>query len=165
MAQKFQSESVLDARRTSLEAAEARLEQVRAGAALAGNQAAYATLEADRDGVVIWPPWPSPAGAGRGQAVVRLAQEGASRSPDQYSREPARAGERGYRRTSATLADQSRQLAGRVREVAPAADAATRTYAVRVTVEGPANPCRSVPPPWWASPPRRAVPCCCRSPQ
>lgn len=136
VAQKFQSESVLDARRTSLEAAEARLEQARAGAALAGNQAAYATLEADRDGVVTATLAEPGQVLAAGQAVVRLAQEGAREVLINIPENRLAQVSVGTGAQVRPWADQSRQLAGRVREVAPAADAATRTYAVRVTVEG-----------------------------
>lgn len=137
VAQKFQSESALDSRRTSLQAAEARLKQARAGASLAGNQAGYASLVADRDGVVTATLAEPGQVLAAGQPVVRLAQDGSREvliNVPESRLAQVTVGEGAQIRP---WADQSQLFAGRVREVAPAADTSTRTYAVRVAIDAP----------------------------
>jgi RND family efflux transporter MFP subunit len=135
-ARNFVSATVLDSRRTALQAAEARLRQARAQAASAGNQARYAALVADHDGVVTATPAEVGQVVGAGQAVLRVAR------PDErevliYLPESRLAGLRhGTPAVVRMWANPQREYAGQVREVAPAADAATRSYAVRVGVPG-----------------------------
>jgi len=139
VAQKFQSEAVLDAKRTSLQAAEARLGQARAAASLAGNQTGYATLEADRDGVVTATLAEPGQVLASGQPVLRLAQDGAREVLINIPESRLAQVSVGAAAQVRPWADQSRSFAGTVREVAPAADAATRTYAVRVVIDAPEN--------------------------
>ena len=135
-ARNFISSSSLDARRTALQAAEARLRQARAQAEVAANQAGYARLEAPAAGVVTAVLAEPGQVVGAGQTVLRLAR------PDERevlihvpegraaSLAPGRAAQ------VRPWAAPGREYVGRVREVAPAADAATRTHAVRVAVPG-----------------------------
>jgi multidrug efflux system membrane fusion protein len=133
-ARKFVSASVLDARHTALQAAEARLRQARAQAETAANQAAYTRLEAPAAGVVTAVLAEPGQVVGVGQPVFRIAR------PDE--REvlihvpEGRAGQLqpGMTARVRTWAAPEREYAASVREVAPAADAATRTYALRVAV-------------------------------
>lgn len=133
-ARKFVSASVLDARHTALQAAEARLRQARAQAETAANQAAYTRLEAPAAGVVTAVLAEPGQVVGVGQPVFRIAR------PDE--REvlihvpEGRAGQMqpGMAARVWTWAAPEREYAASVREVAPAADAATRTYALRVAV-------------------------------
>lgn len=133
-AQGFISASALDARKTSLEAAQARLRQARAEAAVSGNQAAYADLAADADGVVTAVAVEVGQVLAAGQSVLRVARPGEREVlvhvPESRLREVAVGAAVHVRSWSAP----EREFVGRVREVAPAADAATRTYAVRVAV-------------------------------
>ncbi|MFB1030691.1 MAG: efflux RND transporter periplasmic adaptor subunit, partial [Thauera sp.] len=73
-ARNFISSSSLDARRTALQAAEARLRQARAQAEVAANQAGYARLEAPAAGVVTAVLAEPGQVVGAGQAVLRLAR-------------------------------------------------------------------------------------------
>lgn len=133
-ARNFVSASALDGRRTSLQAAEARLRQARAQLATAGNQAGYAALTVANEGVVT----AAPAEVGQvvtaGQPVLRVAR------PEQrevliYVPESRIADLRaGVAAAVRAWANPARTYAGTVREIAPAADAATRSYAVRVSV-------------------------------
>ena len=133
-ARKFVSSSVLDTRRTALQAAEARLRQARAQAETASNQAGYTRLEAPAAGVVTAVLAEPGQVVGVGQPVFRIAR------PDE--REvlihvpEGRAGQLqpGMAARVRTWAAPEREYAASVREVAPAADAATRTYALRVAV-------------------------------
>ncbi|MDA0235698.1 MAG: efflux RND transporter periplasmic adaptor subunit [Proteobacteria bacterium] len=73
-ARNFVSSSLLDARRTALQAAEARLRQARAQAEVAANQAGYARLEAPAAGVVTAVLAEPGQVVGAGQTVLRLAR-------------------------------------------------------------------------------------------
>lgn len=130
----FISASALDARRTALSAAEMRLRQMRAQASTAGNQERYTVLSADADGVVT----ASLAEAGQvvaaGQPVLRLARPDEREVLIHVAENRARAFPPGTPAQVRPWAEPAREYAGRVREVSPAADAATRTYALRVAV-------------------------------
>lgn len=132
----FISGSVLDSRATTLKAAEARLAQARAEAAVAGNQAAYANLTADADGVVTAVLAEPGQVLGAGQAALRVARKGEREIlifvPESRRRQVAV----GTPAEVRPWAEAGRRYPGRVREVAAAADATTRTYAVRVSVPG-----------------------------
>jgi RND family efflux transporter MFP subunit len=135
-ARNFISASVLDARTAALRAAQARLAQARAQAVVAGNQAAYATLQADADGVVTAVLAEPGQVVGAGQGVLRVARRGEREIlvhvPESRRREVGV----GTTAEVRPWAESARSYPGRVREVAPAADATTRTYAVRVSVPG-----------------------------
>ena len=73
-ARNFVSSSVFDARRTALQAAEARLRQARAQGEVAANQAGYARLEAPAAGVVTAVLAEPGQVVGAGQTVLRLAR-------------------------------------------------------------------------------------------
>ena len=125
----FVSQSVLDAKETALNSAKAQ-------AGLVVNQAAYTTLLADRDGVVSAILAEVGQVVSAGQAVVRLAQEGnrevAIAIPESgYS--SVKVGMLAQIELSAALND-TKILNGRVREISPAADPASRTYAARVAL-------------------------------
>lgn len=135
-ARNFVSGSVLDARTTALQGAEARLAQARAQAAVAGNQAAYASLLADGDGVVTAVLAEPGQVVAPGQPVVRVARQGEREVlvylPESRHRQVAVGASVEVR----PWAEAERRYPGRVREVAAAADATTRTYALRVSVAG-----------------------------
>lgn len=132
----FISGSVLDARRSALEAATSRLQQARAQSDLAANQSGYTTLTADRDGVVTAILAEPGQVVAAGQPVARIAQPGA-REVLIHVPESRIAGLRiGGAAQVRPWAAAERAYPGEVREIAPAADVATRTYAVRVAVSG-----------------------------
>ncbi|AYH45346.1 efflux RND transporter periplasmic adaptor subunit [Azoarcus sp. DN11] len=133
-ARNFVSASALDGRRTTLQAAEARLRQARAQRATAGNQAAYAALTVAHEGVVTAAPAEVGQVVAAGQPVLRVARpeqrEVLIHVPESRVAE-LRAGVPAAVRA---WANPARMYAATVREIAPAADAATRSYAVRVAV-------------------------------
>jgi len=134
---KFVSASALDQKRNVMNANRAKLEQARAQQEVAQNQAGYAALVADADGVVT----AVTAEVGQvvtvGQPVVRLARaeerEVAIAVPEN------RLGEvKGAKQLGVVLwANPEKVYPAKVREIAPAVDAATRTFAVRVSVLAP----------------------------
>lgn len=133
-ARNFISASALDSRRTAVQAAEARLRQARAEAASAGNQTGYAALVADHEGIVTATPAEAGEVVAAGQAVLRVARpderEILIHVPESRIRELAE----GTVATVRPWAEPGRTYPARVREIAPAADATTRSYAVRVAV-------------------------------
>jgi RND family efflux transporter MFP subunit len=130
----FISASALDARRTTVQAAEARMRQARAQADVAGNQADYAVLRSDRDGVVVAAPVDPGQVLAAGQAVVRVAQPDEREIVIHVPESRVRGYSMGQAAAVRPWAVEDKVYAGSVREIAPAADAATRSYAVRVSV-------------------------------
>ncbi len=134
--QGFISGADLERRKASLDAAEARYAQAAAQADVSGNQAAYSTLHATVAGVVT----AIDAEAGQvvtaGQSVVRVARtdekEVAVAIPEGQLDVLRRIGDVRVR-----LWAGDRELRGKVREIAPVADPATRTYAARITLIDP----------------------------
>jgi RND family efflux transporter MFP subunit len=132
--QKFVSASALDQKRSAMEAAAARLEQARASLAVNRNQTAYATLLAPDDGVVTAVNAEAGQVVSAGQVVMKVARiderEIAIAVPESRLDELKRA----QRVQVALPAHPGKTYTGRVREIAPAVDAVTRTFAVRVSV-------------------------------
>lgn len=127
----FISAAALDARQTTAAAAAAQ-------ARLAKNQTAYTTLTADAAGVVAAVLAEPGQVVGAGQAIVRLARDGAREIAIAVPESRLAALKVGAGGT-AQLWD-GREFAGRVREIAPAADPATRTFAVRFALtDAPAD--------------------------
>jgi RND family efflux transporter MFP subunit len=126
-AKNFVSQAALDARETAAKAAEAQ-------AGLAQNQAAYTTLTADAAGVIAAVLAEPGQVVGAGQAVFRLARDGQREVAIAVPESRLASLKVGSGATVELWAGQA--YTGRVREVAPVADAATRTFAVRVALVG-----------------------------
>jgi membrane fusion protein, multidrug efflux system len=135
--EKFISASALDAKRNALDANRAKYEQAKANLAVSQNQASYATLVASEDGVVTAIGAEPGQVVAAGQSVVRIAREDerevAISVPENRIGELARA----QRIVAALWATPGRTYAAKVREVSPAVDPATRTFAVRVSIVDP----------------------------
>jgi multidrug efflux system membrane fusion protein len=133
-ARKFVSQAVLDARETTFNTTKARLAQAKAQVSTARNQSAYTTLVAEADGVITAVNLEPGQVVAPGQAVMRFAR------PDEkevvISVPESRLAELRDARNIliSVLADPDRAYRGRIREIAPTADPATRTFAVKVTV-------------------------------
>jgi RND family efflux transporter MFP subunit len=134
----FVSQSALDAKETALKAASAQ-------AGLAGNQADYTTLRADHSGVIAAISAEVGQVVSAGQSVMRLAQDGerevAIAIPEtQYATlkvgAPADVTLWSEGNEAAQPGARPRKLVGRLRELSPAADPASRTYAARVALSG-----------------------------
>lgn len=128
-AKNFVSQAVLDAKETALKTAEAQ-------AGVARNQAGYATLVADRNGVVTAVEAEAGQVVSAGQTVVRVAGDSEKEiviAVPESEVEKVRAAE-GFTVTLNSL--PGRSWKGRLRELSPGADAATRTFTARIAVTG-----------------------------
>jgi RND family efflux transporter MFP subunit len=132
--QKFVSESALDQKRNALDVARARHEQAQAQLSVTRNQAAYANLVAPDSGVITAVNVEAGQVVTPGQAVMRLAREDerevAISVPEHRIGELRRA--KGL--AVALWANPQKTYPAQVREVAPAVDPVTRTFAVRASI-------------------------------
>lgn len=138
----FVSQSALDQKLNVANAAKARLESARAQANVSINQAGYAVLTAEQDGVVTQVMAESGQVVAPGQAVMRIAnpaeKELSISVPEAKITEFRTAGTNGAAKKElrvATWSQPDKYYAAKVREVSAAADPITRTYAVRVTLQ------------------------------
>ncbi|PJI98301.1 RND family efflux transporter MFP subunit [Acidovorax sp. 69] len=137
--QNFISGAELERRDATLKAAQATLDQARAQLSSQGNQAAYTTLAADVSGVVTGIDAEPGQVVSAGTPVVRIAQDGPRdvvfAVPEDKVAQIAQGTDVVVRGWSGGA-----PLAGRVREVAASADPATRTYQIKVAIEGAEAP-------------------------
>lgn len=130
------SRSSVDAQNAATAAAQGEADAARESLAVARNQAAYAQLRAPRDGVIASRQAEAGQVVAAGQPVFSLAADG--------EREVAFAVPEG---TTARIhpgqavqvelwSAPGRRIAARVREVSPAADPVTRTFAARAVLDG-----------------------------
>jgi multidrug efflux system membrane fusion protein len=126
-AKNFVSQSAVDARDTALKATSAQ-------AALARNQSSYAILTADRAGVVAEVLAQPGQVVAAGQAIFRLAWDGEREVAISIPEDAIADIKVGSAAEIALWSTPGKTWHGRVREVAPVADTATRTYAVRVSI-------------------------------
>ncbi|WP_137176157.1 efflux RND transporter periplasmic adaptor subunit [Massilia sp. HP4] len=132
--QNFVSQAVLDTKQSALKAAQANVDAARAGLRGQSNQSNYTSLAADADGVVT----AIEAEVGQvvqpGTPVVRVARTVEKEvvigiPEDKVGR--LRAGDE----VSVRLwANEAQAIPGKIREVSPMADPATRTYTVKVAL-------------------------------
>lgn len=137
--QNFISGAELDRREAALKAAQAQLDQAQAQLAAQGNQAAYTRLVADAAGVVTAVDAEVGQVVAPGTPVVRVAVDGAR---DVVFAVPE--DKRGQWQIGQTLAVRAwaspTVYQGRVREVGAAADPVTRTYTVKLALQGADTP-------------------------
>lgn len=129
------SRSLYDARVSAHQAALARVRQAKAQAAVSGNQAGYAVLTAPADGVIAQRLVEAGQVVAAGQAVYVLAEDGerevAISLPEQVAADFAP----GRPLAVELWSLPGQRFPGRIREVAPAADAQARTFAARVAFD------------------------------
>ena len=136
-AKHFISQAEYDRRANALATTESALEAARAQARQAANQARYAILEADSAGVVTAVQADAGQVVAAGQPVVTIAR------PDEKEiafavPEAQRSLVEAVDRLEVTLsALPGRSWAGKLRELSPAADPVTRTYAARAALLDP----------------------------
>ena len=125
----FVSQAALDMR-------EAAATSARAQANITRNQAAYATLTADRDGVIAAVLAEAGQVVAAGQPIFRLAPDGEREVAISLPEgDISRLGVGAPTQVSLwAQGDQAPALTGKLREISAAADPVTRTYAARVTL-------------------------------
>ncbi|MFZ1899992.1 MAG: efflux RND transporter periplasmic adaptor subunit, partial [Azonexus sp.] len=127
VAKRFVSQAAFDAKENAFRSAQARLEQARAQSRISGNQAEYGTLVAEHEGVITAVLADAGQVISAGQPVFRLARpeekEVAIAIPEGRLAELKAA-----RQIAVSLwAQPELVMAGEIRELAAAADPATRT--------------------------------------
>jgi len=138
-ADRLVSRSALDQQTAALRAAEAEADAARARRDVARNQAAYTRLVAPRDGAIASRSIEAGQVVAAGQPAFSLAVAGdrevAFALPEQ--------GIAGFRVGQPVLVelwnDAGKRLPATLREIAPAADPLTRTYAARARLDGDAG--------------------------
>ena len=133
--QNFISGAELERRDTTLKAAQAQLQQAQAQLSSQGNQANYTTLVADVSGVVTAVEAEPGQVVSAGTPVVRIAQDGPRDVVFSVPEDKVAAIKAGSGVTVRVWAE-GRTLTGKVREVAASADPVTRTYPVKVALDG-----------------------------
>jgi membrane fusion protein, multidrug efflux system len=133
----FISQSAFDAKQNAFDAAKARFESTQAQAAVNLNQTAYTTLLAEQDGVVTNVMAETGQVVSQGQAVMRIANPAEREVAISVSE--SKIGEfrsaKDARQLLITLSSQpDKTYPAKVREIGAAADPATRTYPVRVSI-------------------------------
>ena len=136
-AQGFISAADLERRNSGLQAAKAQLDQARAQAGMQTNQAAYAALTADAPGVITAVYADVGAVVGAGTPVVSLAHDGPrdvvfAVPEDQLPIFRSLQGKPGA--VTVTLWGGKEPIPAAIREVAAAADPASRTFQVKADV-------------------------------
>lgn len=129
------SRSLFETREAAYRAAEARLRQAKAQVAAYGNQAAYAQLRAPADGVIAQRLAEAGQVVAAGQPVFQLAVDGEREVAISLPEQSAEAFAPGRELWVELWATPGQRIKGHLREVAPAADPLTRTYAARVALE------------------------------
>jgi RND family efflux transporter MFP subunit len=125
-----------DRKKAAKDEAEGRLKRAQRSLDLARHQLDYADLKADAEGVITATLAEPGQVVAIGQPVARLAHHGEKEAvvalPETWLSEA-----RSSRATVKLWSGPERRFAARLRELSPQADAATRTYAARFTVEDP----------------------------
>jgi len=115
--------------------AEGRLKRAQRALDLARNQLGYTELKVDSDGVITATPAEPGQVVNIGQPVARLAhgeKEALVALPESWLEEA-----RASTATVSLWANPDRRFKAHLRELSPQADASTRTYAARFTMENP----------------------------
>jgi RND family efflux transporter MFP subunit len=132
--QNFVSQAVLDQKVAASHSSQASAEAARAQLREQANQTGYASLESDADGVVTAIDAEVGQVVAAGAPVVRVARtdekEVVIGVPEDQVDELRQVGAVAVR----LWADPNRSIPGKIREVSPVADAATRTYTVKVSI-------------------------------
>jgi multidrug efflux system membrane fusion protein len=131
------SQAAYDTRRNELDAAAAALEAADAQLLQATNAVGYATLKADKAGIVTAVTGEPGQVVSAGQAVITVADAGETEIAIAVPEQDA--GRLGVGQQSSITLWVGPQVStvGRIREIAGQADAASRTYAVRVAIDKP----------------------------
>ena len=127
-----------DRKKATKDEADGRLERAKRSVDLAHNQFDYSDLKADADGVITATLAEPGQVVAIGQPVVRLAHRGEKEAvvalPETWLTEASSSNA-----TVQLWSGPGRNFTAKLRELSPQADAATRTYAARFTIDNPDN--------------------------
>ena len=133
-AKNFVSQAVLDEKLSRFKAAQSSVDAAQAGYRGQTNQAGYATLVADIDGVVTGVDAEVGQVVQPGTVVVRVAKTSEKEIVIGLPEDKVDAMRKVNDVTVRMWADPAAAIPGKIREVSPVADPATRTYAVKVAI-------------------------------
>lgn len=137
LGKKFVSQAAFDTKENAFKGAQGRLEQARSQSQISGNQASYGTLSSEFPAVVTAVLADAGQVLSTGQAVFRLAR------PEEkevlIAVPESRLAELKAAKTVAVnlWAEPKISMTGELRELSPAADPTTRTYAARIRIHNP----------------------------
>ncbi|MFL6717104.1 MAG: efflux RND transporter periplasmic adaptor subunit [Burkholderiaceae bacterium] len=130
----FVSQAVLDSKETAFRAARATYDQAVATLRTQRNQTGYGNLVADVDGVVTGIDAETGQVVAAGAPVVRLAQLGEKEVVISIPEDQVDALRKVSDVTVRTWANPDEALPGKLRELSPVADTATRTYTAKISL-------------------------------
>ena len=130
----FVSQAVLDAKEAAYKSALAGHEQAAASLKVQANQSSYASLVADADGVVTGIDAEVGQVVSAGMPVVRIARTGETEVRVSIPEDQVELLRKAVEVKVRTWARPDEAIAGRVREIAPVADPATRTFTAKVAI-------------------------------
>ena len=130
----FVSAAVLEAKETAFRSAQASHQQAIAAARNQSNQADYASLLADADGVVTAVDAEVGQVVAAGTPVLRVAREGDKEVVIGIPEDRVDALRSVTDLQVGFWADRTHKVAGKLRELSPVADPGTRTYLARVSI-------------------------------
>lgn len=133
---KLISQSLFEARETAFKAAVARVGQARAQLDVAQNQATYAELRANADGLIARREAETGQVVAAGQAVFVLAADGEREIAISLPEAGIERYAIGQEVLISLWSKPDQRIPGRLRELSLAADADARTYAARIQIEG-----------------------------
>ncbi|HZX78147.1 MAG TPA: efflux RND transporter periplasmic adaptor subunit [Lysobacter sp.] len=133
------SRSTLDAQNAAATAAQGQVNAARAELEVARNQAGYSQLRATRDGVIAARNAEAGQVVAAGQTVFSLAADGVREIAIALPEAMVSNVAVGQPVQVEAWSRPGNRWNGRIREISPAADPASRTFAARVTVDAPAG--------------------------
>jgi RND family efflux transporter MFP subunit len=134
--QGFVSSAQLEQKKMQREAAKARLVAVQSGHDMQSRQLAYTALTADHDGVLTAAECNPGQVVAAGQPLLRLAQDGGREIEIHLPEDVMPRLGRATKFTVRFAAMPGKTFPGKLRELAAAADPATRTYTARIRLQG-----------------------------
>lgn len=136
----FVSQAVLDAKETAYKAAQSSRDQAQAAYKNQTNQAGYTTLRSDIDGVVTSVDGEIGQVVAAGSPVIRVAQTGEKEIVIGISENKVESLRRVSDVRVRIWANPDDVIAGKLRELSPIADSATRTYTAKISIpDAPAD--------------------------
>jgi multidrug efflux system membrane fusion protein len=136
---KLVSQSLFDAQQNAFLAAEAQVGTVRAQLDVSRNQAEYAQLRAPADGVIATRQAEAGQVVAAGQPIFTLAEDGEREIAISLPEQGIRNFSVGQLVLVELWSGSGARVPGTIRELSPAADATTRTYAARVSFDAEAS--------------------------